>query len=202
MDSTALAIGAYRHPMPVALGLLVFGLQVGTGGAATPDYYKARGGKGYALAVCEPDTGEAFASRSSPAESLAFVRTVLRPSVADLAKAFGVSRQAIYDWQAGRAIAAENAARIEDVARAAEIFAREGLQATPQMMRRTISGGKNFFEILRDGGSAESSARTLIDIVRRELNQRQNLQARLTKRPRPVRDELQDAGTPMLDESV
>jgi hypothetical protein len=202
MNSTALAIDTYRHPMPVVLGLLVFGLQVGTGGAATTDYYKARGGKGYAQVGYAPDTGEAFASRSSPAESLTFVRTVLRPSVADLSKALGVSRQAVYDWQAGRPIAAENAARIEDVARAAEIFAREGLQATPQMMRRTISEGKNFFEILRDGGSAESSARILIDIVRRELNQRQNLQARLAKRPRPARDEFEEAGTPMLDESV
>ena len=69
-------------------------------------------------------------------------------------------------------------------------------------MRRSIAGGKNFFEILREGGSAESSARALIDIVRRELNQRQGLQARLAKRPRPARDEFQDAGTPMLDESV
>lgn len=202
MNSTAPANDAYHRPMPVVLGLLAFGLQVGTGGAATPDYYKARGGKGYALVVCEPHTGQALASRSSPAENLTFVRTVLRPSVADLAKALGVSRQAIYDWQAGRAIAPENAARIEDVARAAEIFAREGLQATPQMMRRTISGGKNFFEIMRDGGSAESSARTLIEIVRRELNQRQNLQARLAKRPSPAPDEFRDAGTPMLDESV
>lgn len=202
MYSTALAVDAYRHPSPFVLGLLVVGLQVGTGGAATPDYYKARGGKGYALVACEPDTGEAFASRSSPAENLAFVRTVLRPSVADLAKALGVSRQAIYDWQAGRPIAAENATRIEDLTRAAEIFAREGLQATPQMMRRTISGGKNFFDILREGGSAESSARTLIEIVRRELNQRANLQARLAKRPHPAPDEFEDAGIPMLDESV
>lgn len=188
--------------MPVVLGLLVAGLQVGTGGAATPDYYKARGAKGYALVVCEPDTSEASASRSSPAENLTLIRTVLRASVADLAKALGVSRQAVYDWQAGRPIAAENATRIEDIARAAEIFAREGLLTTPQIMRRTISGGKNFFEILRDGGSAESSARTLIEIVRRELNQRQKLQSRLAKRPRPALDEFADAGIPMLDESV
>jgi transcriptional regulator with XRE-family HTH domain len=202
MNSTALSNGEYRRPMPVVMSLLAFGLQVGTGGAATPDYYKARGDKGYSFVVCEPDTGSAPASRSSPADSLAFIRTILRPSVSDLAKALGVSRQAVYDWQAGRPIAAGNVARIEDVARAAEIFAREGLQATPQLMRRTIVGGKNFFEILREGGSAESSARTLIDIVRRELNQRQSLQARLAKRPRPARDEFQDAGTPMLDETV
>ena len=202
MNFTAYGIDAYRRPMPVVLGLIAFGLQVGTGGAATIDYLKTRGSRGYALVVCEPDRNDTTASRSSPADSLEFIRTVLRPSVADLAKALGVSRQAVYDWQAGQPIAAVNVARIEDVARAAEIFAREGLQATPQLMRRSIAGRKNFFEILREGGSAESSARALIDIVRRELNQRQGLQARLAKRPRPARDEFQDAGTPMLDESV
>jgi hypothetical protein len=31
-------------------------------------------------------------------------------------------------------------------------------------MSRPIRKGKNFFEIIRDGGSAEAEARTLIDI--------------------------------------
>ena len=186
MSMTTLALDAPRPRMPVVLGFLtslpVFGFQVGTGGAATIDYLKTRGSKGYALAVCDLDRAPPVTSRvSSPADDLEHIRTVLRPNVTDLAKALGVSRQAIYDWQAGRPIAAENVARLQDIARAADLFAREGLEATAHVLRRPITKGKNLFDIIRDGGSAEAAARTLIDIVRRELKQREYLMARLAK---------------------
>src|SRR5215469_11996811 len=161
MSITTLALDAPRPRMPVVLGLLaplpVFGLQVGTGGAATIDYLKARGSKGYSFVTYSSDSESPTTARaSSPADNLGYIRTVLRPSVTDLARALGVSRQAIYDWQAGRPIAAENAARITDIARAANLFAIEGLQATPHMMRRSISNGRNFFDIIQKGGSAEA----------------------------------------------
>jgi DNA-binding XRE family transcriptional regulator len=205
MSMTTLTLDAPRPRMPVVLGLLaslpVFGFQVGTGGAATIDYLKTRGSRGYALFACEPDRDAPATSLvASPADDLERIRRVLRPSVTDLAKALGVSRQAIYDWQAGRPIAAENASRLLDIARAADLLAREGLQATAQVMRRPITNGKNLFDIVRDGGSAEAAARTLIDIVRRELRQRGSLKSRLAKRARPTREDFRDLGTPMLDE--
>jgi predicted transcriptional regulator len=51
---------------------------------------------------------------------------VLRPNVTDLAKALRVSRQAIYDWQAGRPMAADNIERLRDIARAADLFDEKG----------------------------------------------------------------------------
>jgi len=205
MSITTLALNASRPRMPVVLGFIaslpVFGFQVGTGGAATIDYLKTRGSKGYALVACDPDREvHATLSAASPADNLEHIRTVLRPSVTDLARALGVSRQAIYDWQAGRPIAAENVARLQDIARAADLFAREGLQATAHVMRRSIIDGKNFFEIIRDGGSAETAARMLIEITRRELKQRDNLRSRLANRARPPREDFRDLGAPMLDE--
>src|SRR5262245_27096155 len=205
MSITTLSLDAPRPGMPVVLGLLaslpVFGLQVGTGGAATIDYLKTRGSKGYSFVTYSSDSESPTKSRaSSPADNLDYIRTVLRPSVTDLARALGVSRQAIYDWQAGRPIAAENVARIEDIARAADFFAREGLQATAHLVRRPIINGKNILEIIRDGGSAEAAARTLIDVVRRELTQRENLKSRLANRVRPTREDFRDVGAPMLDE--
>jgi len=205
MSITTLALDAPRPRVPVVLGLLaplpVFGFQVGTGGAATIDYLKTRGSKGYAFVAYSPDRESPATSRaSSPADNLEYIRTVLRTSVTDLARALGVSRQAIYDWQAGRPIAAENVARLQDIARAADLFAREGLQATAHVMRRPIANGKNLFDLVRDGGSAETAARTLIDVVRRELRQRENLKSRLAKRARPTREDFRDLGAPMLDE--
>jgi hypothetical protein len=191
--------------MPVVLGLLaslpVIGFQIGTGGAATIDYLKTRGSKGYALVAFDLDREIPVTSRvTGPADDLEQIRRVLRPSVADLARALGVSRQAIYDWQANRPIAAENVARVQDIARAADLFAQEGLETTPHLMRRTITGGKNFFDIVRDGGSAEGAVRTLIEIVRAELKQREQLKARLADRTRPTRNDFQDVGAPRLDE--
>ena len=205
MSITTLSLDAPRPRIPVVISLLaslpVFAFQVGTGGAATIDYFKTRGSKGYALVAYSPDRESPAASRtSSPADNLDYIRKVLRPSVTDLARALGVSRQAIYDWQAGRPIAAENAARLQDIAHAADIFAREGLSATAQVMRRPITNGQNLFDIIRDGGSAETAARTLIDIVRRELRQRESLKSRLAKHARPTREDFRDLGAPMLDE--
>jgi hypothetical protein len=182
---------------------LFFGMPVGTGGNTTIDYVKMRGSKGYSFLTYDSDDGSSATSRMpSPADNLDYIRTVLKPSVTDLARALSVSRQAIYDWQAGRAIAAENAIRLHDMARAADLFAREGLQASPHVLRRSITNGKNLFDVVRDGGSAEASARMLIDIVRRELRQRESLRLRLAKRAPPTREEFRDLGTPMLDEKT
>ena len=74
------------------------------------------------------------------------------------------------------------------------------LYLTAQVMRRPISGGKNLFEIVRGGGSAEVAASTVIEIVRRELKQRESLKARLAARPRPTHGDFSDLGAPMLDE--
>jgi len=183
----------------VIAGALAFGLSVGTGGSATLDYIKERGSKGYSFVNYCPITASSklFGTRS-PADDLAQIRNVLHPAMTDLASALGVSRQAVYTWQAGNAIAPENAARLADLAQAADVFAKEGLTTTAQMLKRCISKGKNLFEIVRDGGSAQTAAHTLIEILRREDSQRKLLQAKLGNRPRLSRDSYDDLGTPVF----
>jgi transcriptional regulator with XRE-family HTH domain len=117
-----------------------------------------------------------------------------------LAQALGVSRQAVYDWQNGKAIGAFNVARLADLAKAADVFAREGLTSPSQLLRRPIKGGKSFFELVREGGSAENAIRDLVSRVRRELLQRQVLAARLENRKRPEIP-WEDYGSPVLDET-
>jgi hypothetical protein len=183
------------------MSLSLIGYETGTGGEATNEYLKARGIRGYRNLDYDPTArSPEDASVPTPAENLARVRSVLQPAITDLAKALGVSRQAIYDWQAGKPIAADNATRLVDLARAADVFAREGLTTTAHMLRRPIAFGKNLFEIVRDGGSAEVAARQLVDMVRRELVQRAELDSRRADRERPARDQYDDAGVPMLDE--
>lgn len=182
------------------IGLTAIALQVGTGGAQTAEYYRQRGPKGYAFVPYDPAPPiDELAIARTPAEDLSHIRAVLRPAITDLAHALRVSRQAIYDWQSGKPISAENAARLADLARAADVFAEEGLTASAQLLRRPIASGKRLFDIAREGGSAENAARNLIQMVRRELRQRQMLAERLANRKRPSAPS-ESYGVPMLDE--
>jgi transcriptional regulator with XRE-family HTH domain len=181
-------------------GLIATALSVGTGGHPTADYYRQRGMKGYALAAYDlvPDA-KPYLVRS-PAEDLAHVRATLKPSVTDLANTLGVSRQAVYDWNNGKPVAPGNAARLADLARAADVLSMHGFTASASVLRRPIVSGKSLFDIVRDGGAAEDAAHKLLQIVQREQQQRERLAARLAGRPRPV-SSSQDFGSPMLDEA-
>lgn len=164
-------------------GLTAIALQVGTGGAQTEEYYRRRGAKGYPFVPYDPivPIGEAIAARTS-ADDLSHVRAVLHAAVTDLAYALQVSRQTIYDWQNGQPVNPRHASQLADLARAADVFAAEGLTTSAQLLRRPINSGKRLFDIAREGGSAEDAARKLIDMVRREARQRQILAERLAGR--------------------
>ena len=194
---------AYPTIPPMASILLGLGiataLSVGTGGQPTADYYRQRGVKGYALAGYDLAPDARPLSVRTPAEDLAHVRTILKPSVTELANALSVSRQAVYDWNQGKPVAPVNAARLAALAKAADVLSIEGLTTTGNVLRRPIISGKSLIDIVRDGGSAENAARKLVQIVQREQQQRERLEVRLASRPRPVAS-FEDYGSPMLDE--
>lgn len=177
------------------------GFEVGTGGAATVEYVRERGNKGYPFAAYDwpKGTADATANRTA-AQNLAHIRAVLKPTVTDLANVLGVSRQALYDWQAGKPVASENAARLADLAGAADIFAVEGLMGSSETLHRAVKDGKSFFDLVREGNSADGAARKLIEIVRGELRQREALKNRLAGRKRPAREAFDEIGAPMLNE--
>jgi transcriptional regulator with XRE-family HTH domain len=156
---------------------------------------------GYAFALYEPAPNiEVSPTTRTPMEDLSHIRAVLKPAITDLARALAVSRQAIYDWQNGKAIGSVNAARLADLAKAADVFAIEGLTSPSQLLRRPINGGKTFFDVVQEGGSAENAIWELVSRVRRELLQRQMLATRLANRKRPAVP-WEDYGSPVLDEA-
>lgn len=186
-------------PDLLLLPLTAIGLQLGTGGEATSNYYRVRGAMGYRLA--QYDVADPFGRKvdqPAPAENLERILSVLGPTTVELARALKVSRQAIYDWRSGASITAENAARLTDLARAADVFAAEGLTTTHQILRRQIAG-RSFFDRVREGESAEDAARLLLKVTRRELEQRRALADRLKGRPSRVLS-LDDIGTPYASE--
>lgn len=135
----------------------------------------------------------------TPAENLARIREILKPTITELAHLFGVSRQAVYDWQAGKSTAPENAAKLDDLAKAADVLALNGIESSSQLLRRKITGGKSLLDLIGEGGSDANFASVLVQTLSREAKQREQLALRLAGRAKPIVPH-DDYGVPMLNE--
>lgn len=133
------------------------------------------------------------------AEDLIRVRTVLKPTVSELAKVFGVSRQAIYNWQSGEDPQPIYADKIKDLAAAADVIAGEAVTLNGQILKRKISNGKTLFEIAANDGSSKEAAQALVKILRKESEQRKLLASRLQTRAKPTINSY-DIGIPLINE--
>ena len=150
-------------------------------------------------AVAEVDIAAQTDVVRTSAENLARIREILKPTITELANLFGVSLQAVYDWQAGKPLAQENAAKLEDLAKAADVLAATGIDGSSQLLRRNIAGSKSLLDVVREGGSATSAAQMLAQTLVREAKQRERLALRLAGRAKPNVPH-DDYGVPMLDE--
>jgi hypothetical protein len=188
------------QPSPERIGPL--GLEVGTGGYETFEYFTTRGDRGYRITMYEWSRAIAEAIiGATVTDKIRRIRGVLGPTMTDLAALLRVSRQAVYDWQDGKEITAENLERVEGLAKAADVLAVEGVRGTSSALRRPIRGGKTFFQLVKQGVSAEDAARALVHMLRVEADQREALQKRLAGRKRrPSREVFEDFGVPLLDE--
>ena len=118
----------------------------------------------------------------SPAEDLVRIREVLKPAVSDLATTFGVSRQSVYNWLNGEPVAEENAAKLQDLAQAADVLAHEGIAVNAALLKRKFANGRTLLQVAQAGESARDSAMKLVHIHRRETTQRERMAARFANR--------------------
>jgi len=181
-------------------------LLAGTGGLMTAGSIAERDQRGYRLGnfeyrACNVPARNRLQGARSAAEDLARVKAVFDPSVTDLASLFGVSRQTIYNWQAGQPLAEENEARLERLVLAADIIAAHGFAKNHGVLRRPLAGGKSFFALVKDGRDSEDAARVLVETLQRELQQRKRLDERLANRTRKPVD-IDDLGVPAMDDAV
>jgi transcriptional regulator with XRE-family HTH domain len=118
----------------------------------------------------------------TPRGSLSRIRKVLNPAVSDLAKTFGVSRQSVYNWLNGEPVANDNAARLEDLARAAEVLTYAGVSINSALLKRKFANGRTLMQVAQAGESAEEAALMLIQIHKREAAQRERMKTRFANR--------------------
>lgn len=131
--------------------------------------------------------------RSSSVRDLAHVREVLKISVTELARVFGVTRQAVHEWVKGGALSPANAERLSILARAADVLAESGLEITPQLLRRKIGLAPSLLESVTQGGDIVDLAQILTETLAREAQQRERLASRLAGRKRIAQTEAEFA---------
>lgn len=120
----------------------------------------------------------------TPAENLTRIREVLKPAVSDLAATFGVSRQSVYNWLNGDSVADENAAKLQDLAQAADLLEYEGIAVNAALLKRKFSDGRTLLQVAQVGESARDAALQMVHIHKRETAQRERMAARLASRAR------------------
>jgi len=92
-------------------------------------------------------------------------------SNAGLARAMGVSRQAIYNWLKGGPLKEEHQSKIDSLARACDVL-RE-LDVLPHgLLKQPLEAGRNFWALVRDGGDAEALAIRLASVFQTRQHQR------------------------------
>jgi transcriptional regulator with XRE-family HTH domain len=187
------------------LAPLVCAFAIGTMGLATPELLASQLEHRTAswpirVRSAAPDAVSALSViERSPAEDLARIREILKPTVLELANVFGVSRQAVYDWQAGAQPVSETAKKLSDLAQAADVFAKAGVSVDAKVLRRKIAGGKTLLEIATSGGEVAAAARSLVETLTRENAQRERLKQRFAGR-KSLPLAADDVGAPMLAE--
>jgi transcriptional regulator with XRE-family HTH domain len=153
---------------------------IGTGGELSLEHLhrSARQGQ-HMLSMGEVEEAEKV---RTPSEDLSRIREVLNPAVSDLATTFGVSRQSVYNWLNGEPVADENAAKLQDLAQAADVLAHEGVTINSALMKRKFTSGRTLMQVAQAGESAREAALLLVQLHKREAVQRERMNARFANR--------------------
>lgn len=120
----------------------------------------------------------------TPSEDLMRIRAVIKPAISDLATTFRVSRQSVYNWLNGEPVAEGNAAKLRDLARAADVLANESIEVNSALLKRKFANGRTILQVAQAGESAREAALLLVRIHKVEVSQRERLNANRANRAR------------------
>lgn len=99
----------------------------------------------------------------TPAEHIEKIRSVLNPSVADLASLFGLSRQAIYKWLSGdSAPEPDKLTRITELSQIADAFDAAGVSRAGSLLKMKTFDGRSLLDLLKAGENCNVQVTTLI----------------------------------------
>jgi transcriptional regulator with XRE-family HTH domain len=154
---------------------------IGTGGELSLEQLQRNAHQGHHRMAPMIEVAEVELVRT-PGENLSRIRQLLNPAVSDLATTFNVSRQSIYNWLNGDPVANENAAKLQDLAHAADVLAHEGVPIKAALLKRKFANGRTLMQVAQAGESAKEAALALVQIHRREAAQRERMNTRFANR--------------------
>ncbi len=124
---------------------------------------------------------EANVSRT-PAEDVQKIREVISPAMSNIAKMLGVSRQTIYNWMNGEFPKDEHVERLHEIAVAADTLSKSGIVLNGLLLKRKLTDGKNLYNLIAEGRSAQDSVQLLMRIAQKEAIQKKLLSSRFAGR--------------------
>lgn len=171
--------------------------KAGTGGIVDINYLNNRQDQGYKFAFIINLPSPTIRDSHLSAQHLTRIKQIIKPSIAELASLFDVSRQTIYNWLSGEEPSMENVIKIEQLLKTANFLADAGLTSS-QLLKRKIIGTQSLFDIIQRGDSSFEAAQQLVNIIQKETKQRAVLEERLKGRQSKPKN-FDDYGSPMLD---
>ena len=112
-----------------------------------------------ALPICQP----ANLDVRSPVEHIENIRTVLNPSVSDLAHLFDVTRQAVYKWLAGDSTPEEEKLkRIIKLSGIADTFKAANISRAGSLLKMKTFNGRSLLDLLKTSEDCTAQVSALI----------------------------------------
>lgn len=155
-------------PQPVGAAVVVIACALGGTGSVFALSHANEWGKMLDTRVpyFDVQTTDADAARPdirSAAEHLANIRQVLNPAIADLATAFGVSRQAIYKWIGSESTPEDDKLeRIRTLSLAADAFQKAGVTRASSLLKMKAFEGRSLLDLVAAGQLVPEHTQMLI----------------------------------------
>lgn len=119
---------------------------------------------------------------SAPESDIDTLIALLKPSMSQLASAFGVSRQRVYDWRGGAGMSRENQEQMSALLTAARMLSERHSSPQARIANRKLSGGKSFWDAIASGMSPQDAATSVLRVIERDENERSALKHSLASR--------------------
>ncbi len=127
-------------------------------------------------------------------EHFANIRAELSPSISDLAKAFGVTRQAVYKWISGSAEPEHNnALKIKRLSEIADMVNSSGVKNKDYLLTIKAFDGMSVLDLLSNNGNVEDSQ---IEALLKEAKIMENTSSAISGKGNPTNDWLSSESIP------
>jgi transcriptional regulator with XRE-family HTH domain len=135
----------------------------------------------------------------NPAQILSRIREVFGLRMSEVARIFGVSRRAAYDWLGGATPRPDTVARIYNIGKYAEELRAAGIANIGHYVRRPIVSGRSLLDLLKSGENMDAAIAIIRPVAAEEAMNRKQLGRRTSEVMTDRTDNIDEVSTPISD---